>query len=160
MQTKQDISEKQLFNLFELIYQIDNVVVTESHSSYDKPLQVLLNSEDLKMHFNESKKYRSYAVYYPNTKGKVSVKTVKLTPDEWNGHTKRYEQEGWGIIFIQCRTLDEKINCRVSVNSEARARKWEEIYPEFGSVDDWDWVLLKKISSKIIRTLRELSKTN
>lgn len=158
MQAEEIITLEQLHEIFNLIYGIEEVVVKESYSQFDKPAQIFANQKELIKHFLEDKNFKSYAIYYPLAKGKVFEKTIILNPEKCNGHTTRYAQEGWGIIFIQCEFKEEKIKCRISVNSEKRAQNWEPTYPELGQAIEWDWVVIKKLAGKLTRTLIKLGK--
>lgn len=158
MQAEEFITLEQLHEIFDLIYEIEEVVVKESYSQFDKPTQIFANQYELKKDFSEGSNFKYYAIYYPLAKGKVFEKTIKLNPEKCEGHTTRYCQEGWGIIFIQCETMEEQIKCKISVNTEKRAQKWESTCPELGQIKDWDWVVVKKLAGKLTRTLRKQGK--
>lgn len=64
----------------------------------------------------------------------------------------REELGGWGVIYLFFGGVHERAitPSRYSVNSEKRARAWEDSYADrFGAVDLWDWAELEAVSRKL-----------
>jgi hypothetical protein len=107
----------------------------------------------------EKKSYFHYALYYPDAKGYVSEKRIELKPKACRGHTHRFTQEGWGLIFLQLKFMnDQCAECRVAVNSNTRANNWRDTYPLLKSPDLWDWKVVNQHAGRIVRLVRKLGK--
>lgn len=68
----------------------------------------------------------------------------------------RYDAAGWGLIHLHLGGLGPTALVRSwgGVNSEKRARNWEPYSPELGSVNDWDWTEVSRVSNKLGRYVR------
>jgi hypothetical protein len=162
MQTTQFIQDKQLNELINIIYSDGAPVVKEAYSEFDAPTVTFRSASELRANIEFIPKERAffyYAIYYPDAKGFVLEKRIKLKPRACKGHTHRFSQEGWGLIFLHITFQSQsRIECCVAVNSNARAETWSNIYPELKSPDLWDWTIVSRYAGRLTRLLRKLGK--
>jgi hypothetical protein len=160
MQTTQNISPEHLRDIVHAIFDQGPVIVKQAYSGHDRNtvefpdanalIEDLTHSEDRKPMFLH------YAIYYPDAKGHVSERRIHLKPESCKGHTFRFCQEGWGLIFLQCEFRNyPSIKCNIAVNSETRAANWSDTYPELKDPSLWDWDVVKTKASPLIRLLRK-----
>lgn len=91
-------------------------------------------------------------LYSPGTQGPFSIRRIELSPEKCNGHTFRYEPNGWGLIQLYFGGVSGRglHHSHTNHNSERRARKWASTYdPQLGDVGAWDWGAVSRISRKI-----------
>ena len=92
------------------------------------------------------------SLYVPIASDAFNVRKIDLNPDSCDGHTFRYEPNGWGLIQLYFGGVSERglHHSHTNHNSEKRAKKWETTYAdELGSVDAWDWKTLSKVSGRL-----------
>jgi hypothetical protein len=73
---------------------------------------------------------------------RLGPKHVERRRLKLEGEPVREELGGWGVIYFFFGGVHERAitPSRYSVNSEKRARGWEDTYADrFGGVDLWDW---------------------
>ena len=163
MQTRQVISNGDLREIIAMIYSEGGPVVKEAYSEYDSPTKSFLTAEnlikDVFKQSNKNKKSEYYAIYYPDTKGYVKEEKIKLDSIACPGATYRFSQKGWGLIFLHCDFRNETIiECEISVNTEKRAIRWSETYPDLKSPNLWDWKRVSKRAGKLVRLLKQRGK--
>ncbi|TJY59765.1 hypothetical protein E4T66_11295 [Sinimarinibacterium sp. CAU 1509] len=101
----------------------------------------------------------SFGLWYPSMKGHIFERKVAIDPPR-DGKSFRYSLSGWGIIRLhQYFTWPNTLQCRVVVNSEARARSREARYPELGAVSDWDWRVVETYAFRLSRRLASMGHT-
>lgn len=93
-----------------------------------------------------------------------AIRRVALSPDVNEGHTFRYAVAGWGLIqlYLGGEGPHGLVASHTNHNTEARARKWQGVHQELGSVEAWDWREVTLVSSgfnRFIRTKLAVSKT-
>jgi hypothetical protein len=137
MQAVKNVSFDQLKEIVNAVFEQGPVIVKEASSEYDSPTREFANASTLlesMSQTDEKKRFFAYSLYYPEAKGVVHERKIKLIPEKCGGHTFRFSQEGWGLIQLQCnfRYLPE-IECRIAVNSSARADNWKDTYPKIGN---------------------------
>src|SRR5438876_9942810 len=164
MQTTQLISEEQLHEIVAAIFDQRPVTVKQACSDLDCPLKEFTDVnkliDDLRHQPGQRSVFSNYAIYYPEAKGYTFEKRITLKPESCDGHTFRFSQEGWGLIQFQCSFRDyPTIECRIAVNSEARAGNWYSTYPDFRNPDLWDWGVIKKKAGRLIRLLRKCGRS-
>jgi hypothetical protein len=161
MQKTEIINKTELNNLIEYILSDSKALIYESYSEMEKELICLNNYSQFKEYFersiSENEKHLGFGVYYPETKGKVSIAKIGLDPKRCKGKTYRYRIDGWGIIFIHLNLInsESQIECSISVNSKKRAENWEGTNPEFGNPELWDWKVIESNARKIINRLKK-----
>ena len=163
MQTIQHISVEQLHEIVGAIFDQGDVVVKQAYSAFDRPTRKFEDRnaliDDLSYHPGQEAALHSYAIYYPEAKGHTYEKRITLKPESCNGHTFRFSQEGWGLIHLQCDFRSyPKIECRIAVNSEARAANWHDTYPDYRSPNLWNWDVINKKAGRLVRLLRKHGK--
>lgn len=159
MQKTQTIDKDKLFELFKFILSDSKALVYEYYSKMEQELILINDFSEFKDYFESSilknEKNFMFGVYYPESKGNVSISKINLDPERCNGKTYRYTINGWGIIGVNLNWKSEtQIECYVSVNSKKRAENWESINPEFGSPELWDWKIIESNARKIINRLK------
>ena len=107
----------------------------------------------------KKKTFFNYVLYYPEAKGFIFEKRIKLIPEKCGGHTFRFSQNGWGLIQLQCDLRHPPgIECRIAVNSRERALNWAQTCTELKKPSLWDWKIIEKKAGKLARLLRKFGK--
>lgn len=163
MQTTQKISITQLNEVLNAVYDSGSPVVKQATSDFDQPTKVFPTAESLRedmLRYKDlNRVFNCYSIYYPEAKGSVTDRRIDLNPGAVSGHTHKFAFAGWGLIQLQCNFRDQPmIECRVAVNSKVRAQNWSSIHPEMGLPDHWDWDVVNRHASRLIRLLRKLAK--
>lgn len=149
--------------LVESAFQAETPVVASSESDLGQPLERFATPADIRAKaarcIQEGISHYSFGLWYPSMKGSVLERQVALDPPR-DGQTFRYSLSGWGIIRLQLYvTPPNTLQCRVTVNSEARAQSREHRYPEQGPVSDWDWLVVETYAFRISRQLAAMGRT-
>lgn len=101
----------------------------------------------------------AFGLWYPSMKGLVYERRVVLDPPR-EGHAFRHSLSGWGIVHLHLYfTTGKTLQCRVVVNSEARAKAREARYPELGPVSDWNWRVVEAQAFRLTRKLASMGRT-
>jgi hypothetical protein len=165
MQKTEIIDKNKLFELFEFISSESEVQIYESYSEMESEIIRIKNYSEFSNYFkhrvSESVKHLGFGVYYPESKGVVSITKIELDPKRCKGKTYRYRIDGWGIIFIHLNLIesDTKIECRISVNSQKRGENWKSTHPEFGDPESWEWKIVETNARKLINLIKKLHTT-
>jgi hypothetical protein len=100
----------------------------------------------------------AFGLWYPSMKGRVLERRVALDPPR-DGKTFRHSLAGWGIIHLHLYfTPPRTLQCRVVVNSEARAKSREDRYPELGAASEWDWRIVETYAFRFSRRLATMGR--
>ena len=95
------------------------------------------------------------SVYFRDTKGPVESRRISLRPEKSGGATWREAVDGWGLVQVQLKFLhDSLVECRIAANSEKRAAAWASSNAAMDAPGLWDWKLVDKHVSRLIRVLR------
>jgi hypothetical protein len=134
--------------------------VYEDYSKYDRPIQSFPDPASLLAYVAHSQgagaRHLAFAVHFPDTKGHVRTRKIALKPEKCDGATWRECFEGWGLVHIQLKSLDERlVECRIAVNSEKRARAWASTAAELRDPSLWDWQRVEAHAKRLIRVLRK-----
>ncbi len=101
----------------------------------------------------------AFGFWYPSMKGGMLERRVELDPPR-DGKSFRYSLSGWGIIHLHLYVPSPgTLQCRVAVNSEARAKSRESRYPELGAAADWDWRVVETYAFRLSRRLASMGHT-
>ncbi|HEY0916767.1 MAG TPA: hypothetical protein VGE22_17970 [Solimonas sp.] len=101
----------------------------------------------------------SFGFWYPSMKGRPIERKVILDPPR-EGHAFRHSLTGWGLIHLHLYfTHPRKLQCRIAVNSQTRAKAREARYPELGAVTDWDWRVVDSYAFRLSRKLAAMGPT-
>lgn len=101
----------------------------------------------------------SFGFWYPSMKGQILERKVDLDPPR-DGKTFRYSLSGWGVIRIHLYAAQPPtLQCRISVNSEARAQSRADRHPELGPVSAWDWRVVETYAFRLSRKLAAMGRT-
>ncbi len=149
--------------LVDAAYEAETPVVTSAESELGQPLARFDDAAAIKTHaagqVAAGIHHGAYALWYPSMKGLVLERRITLDPPR-EGHAFRYSRSGWGLIQLHLyATPPSSVQCRVSVNSEARARARETRYPELGPVADWDWRVVETYAFRLSRRLAAMGRT-
>lgn len=72
----------------------------------------------------------------------------------------RDQLKGWGLIQLQFsrQPAFRKLfgSCRLSVNSQRRAKTWHATYPELGPPEAWNWKAIEAFARRLGRALQRL----
>ncbi len=151
--------EQDISDVLEFVLTETDCKIFESYSEYDKELREFKSiSEVIGAYDSKSVGTFLLDLWSPSVSSKVVIKKIVLDPRKCNGATHRFTIEGWGLMQLYFGRIqnDEIEHSHYGHNSEKRARNWESTYlDELGSVNDWNWELLKKISGKIQYHIRK-----
>jgi hypothetical protein len=135
----------------------------DAYEAYSEPerklrsfpaLDSLLEYMDSKQKAGE--RHVALSVYFRDTKGCVQTRRISLRPEKSDGATWREAVDGWGLVQVQIKFLhDNLVECRVAANSAKRAAAWASSNPAMGAPGLWDWKLVDKHVSRLIRVLRK-----
>lgn len=96
-----------------------------------------------------------FQIYSHDAGGKIVEK--KLVAED--GATFSCKGEGWGLIQLYLGGIfREKLReSHTNHNTQKRATKWEQNYPELGDVNDWDFSAVTSLSRKLNRFIRKVA---
>lgn len=146
--------------IIEAIFAADSPIVSEAYSGFDANVVVFNSAEELSAYINQAReggeKLFTFSVYYPDTQGSREVRKITLKPEACNGHKYRYGVGGWGVIQFQLEHQnDANYKCYFGVNTEKRANKWADTYPELKSPNLWNWRLVEKHMRRLLREVKK-----
>ncbi|MCK4840643.1 MAG: hypothetical protein KAT04_02030 [Methylococcales bacterium] len=149
--------------LVEDAFHPETPVVSSSESELGQPLQHFATPVEIlakAKHCIEAGIHNyAFGLWYPSMKGGVLERKVVLDPPR-EGESFRYSMSGWGIIYLHLYvTPPNTLQCRVAVNSEARARSREGRYPEMGATSEWDWRVVETYAFRLTRRLASMGRT-
>lgn len=159
MQATKILDQSQLPLILEALFASGQPVVFEAYSAYDSHLKSFAAVTDLRAYLESELTRRSgmalLVVHYPEALGQVQTTTIKLRPEKCDGATWRETIEGWGLIQVQLKANGNgTTECRIAVNSQARANAWSQTLPQPGDPSLWDWKAVEKHARRLIRVLR------
>lgn len=148
--------------LVDAAFQAETPQVTSSESDYGEPLQHFATAAEIKDKARECAQagVRNYAfaLWYPSMKGAALERRVELDPPR-EGKTFRHSTGGWGLIHLHLYFGADTLQCRVSVNSKARAEARQDRYPELGPASAWDWRVVETYAFRLSRRLATMGRT-
>ncbi|MBL8820075.1 MAG: hypothetical protein JNL58_28890 [Planctomyces sp.] len=165
MQISQQISLEQLNEIVAAVFEQGPVVVRQAYSDFGCATREFADADALlgELHYvpGVGEVFRQYTLYYPEAKGYTHERRIDLKPEECNGHTFRFRQDGWGLIQLQCDFRKHPmVECRVAVNSAIRASNWSDTYPDFQSPSSWDWAVVERKAGRLVRLMRKMGKAD
>lgn len=162
MQSTATLSHEGFCELAGSLFEPTSPVVFQSYSSYGQPLRSFRTPSELmaeiKSAFATGLKSVQFAVHFPDTKGHVAERKIALDGKKCDGHAWRYTVEGWGLVQLQADLRRfPVIECRIAVNTQARAEAWASTHPECRDPGLWDWSVVQRHAGRIIRKLKKLA---
>jgi hypothetical protein len=156
------VTRSRLPELTHAVFAVERPEVYEAFSAYEREPVQFAGAEQLDAlllgNHPSGKQRFDFAVWYPSCGGRVEKERIALQPEKCGGHTFRYSIGGWGIFRVQFDfARDPLVECRVAVNSHKRASTWEPHYPEWLSVEAWNWPAVEKHERRLLRKLRSLA---
>lgn len=153
------ISKEGVRELCEAIFAVDDPTVVEAYSDYENEPLSFDHVVDLENYINDKlrnpKGLAHFYVVYPEMEGKAILRKIALDSKRVSGNKFRYSWEGWGLITVQISAPELSIKSNINANSEARAKKWEGIYPEFEPPSTWNWKAVTKHKNRLKRVLKK-----
>lgn len=149
--------------LVDAAFQTETPRVASSESELGEPLQWFATAAEIKAKAAQcaTAQLHNYAfgLWYPSMQGQVLERRVELDPPR-DGQTFRHSLGGWGLIRLHVYfPKPGDLQCRVSVNSKARALSREDRHPELGAVSDWNWPAVEKLAFGLTRRLATMGPT-
>lgn len=149
--------------LAESAFQAETPIVSSSESDLGEPLERFETAEDIRAKaahcMREGIRNYSFALWYPSMKGQALERQIALDPPR-EGKSFRHSLTGWGVIHLRVYfTPPHTLQCRIVVNSEARAKAREDRYPELGAASDWDWRVVETYAFRLSRRLAPMGRT-
>lgn len=130
----------------------------ESYSKYEnnliefKTAQEAIQYFDLKS-FSKARNKSALIMLWPTTASQnVQINKIKLDPKRCNGATYRFSIDGWGLINLYLKGINEDglQYSNTNHNSEKRALNWQSLYSDkIGSPNSWNWKEVSRISRKL-----------
>lgn len=150
-------------DLVESAFQSETPRVSSSESDLGAPLQHFADAQAMVAKARQLAETGAhnyaFGLWYPSMKGLVYERRVVLDPPR-EGHDFRHSLSGWGLVHLHLYfTTGKTLQCRVVVNSEARAQAREARYPELGPVSDWDWRVVETLAFRLTRKLASMGRT-
>jgi len=138
-------------------------IVRAAESDGDEPLAQYADTaamvERVRRCISERRHNFAFALWYPAMKGLVVERRIEFDPPR-DGITHRDTVSGWGLIHLHVyASVPGNLQCRISVNSEQRARNRQAKYPELGPVDDWDWRFVQRQAYNLTQRLSTMGFT-
>ncbi|HEY0972937.1 MAG TPA: hypothetical protein VGE57_00420 [Solimonas sp.] len=157
------IDLRDLAALVEGAYQPETPVVASSESAlgesleyFETPAAILSKAAqciDARMH------NYAFGFWYPSMQGAILERRVTLDPPR-EGKNFRYSLSGWGLIHLHLYAASPgTLQCRIAVNSEARAKARERRYPELGAAAEWNWPVVERYAFRLSRRLAAMGVT-
>jgi hypothetical protein len=156
-----NINKARLAELIRSIFTDEIPEIFEAYSEYGCELETFESPVSLEEYLFrkliQGRPSCGFGIWYPSCGGRVEKERIQLNPEACNGHRFRYSVGGWGLFQLQFDFKhDPLVGCRIAVNSEKRASKWESIYHEWNGVETWNWRVIEKHERRLMRTLRSL----
>lgn len=150
-------------DLVESAFQAETPTVSSSESDLGEPLERFATPAEIQAKASQCGRegipHYSFALWYPSMKGSPLERRVEFDPPR-DGHSFRHSVSGWGLIHLHLYfTPPKTFQCRIVVNSEARAKAREARYPELGAVADWDWRVIDTYAFRLSRRLAAMGRT-
>jgi hypothetical protein len=160
MQRKEIVEIDKINEVMKLVFQIGEIQTLEASYKIDREIIVINDYQNylkfIEERINEKERSIDFALHYKKTEGFVYKERVVLDPKYSNGKLVEYISKGWGIIYIQLRFLEEKIECTISANTEKRALTWAPTLSiKFKSPNLWNWKIVESKTRKLIQKLRD-----
>lgn len=117
-----------------------------------KTTEQLVSAFALGSHLYDRRDSITLQLWSPSTSSQTKIKCITLDPKHCSGHTFRYCVEGWGLMQLYFGGIRNReiASSHLRHNNEKRANAWEDTCrDEMGSVDNWDWDGVRKLSGKI-----------
>lgn len=156
------ISFSDLAALIEGAFQPEIPLVAASESELEEPLQHFTSPEEMLAKAVSCAKAGihnyTFGLWYPSMKGHVIERQIAFDPPR-EGKSFRYSLSGWGIIRLHLYfTPPNTLQCRISVNSQARAQSRQSRYPEMGAASAWDWRVVDTYAFRLSRRLASMGR--
>lgn len=159
MQRTEIVERSKIDEIMHLAFQIGEVQIFESYSEMEKEIVEIKDYQHYLDYFKEAinndKKHIEFGLHYKEANGFRKIQKITLNPKYCDGKKFRYNIEGWGIIYIQLDLTQEKIECRITVNTQKRAENWVKTNPGLKSPDLWNWKLVESKARKLISKLKK-----
>lgn len=157
------IDFSQLGVLVESAFRSETPTVSSSESELGEPLQRFASPAEILAKAAACMEggvgNYAFGLWYPSMKGRVVERRVELDPPR-DGKTFRYSLSGWGLVHLHLYfTPPHTLQCRVAVNSQARAQSRQGRYPELGATSEWDWRVVETYAFRLSRSLAAMGPT-
>jgi hypothetical protein len=154
-------SSEKVTLIAEAIFSKETLKVVEGYSEFDQEPIEFSSASELACYLMKNLVTKQIStdirVVYPDMGCKLSKEKIILDPDSVGGKTFRYTWSGWGQIILQLEGAEKQVEInRVTSNSEQRALKWVDVYPEKEPVDSWDWDAVGKHTRRLQRVLKKI----
>ncbi|BFM48765.1 hypothetical protein [Marinomonas sp. THO17] len=140
--------------------------VFESYSEYDKDLVEFSNAQEVFEYYqlaefsNTLNRSANLILWPVNASESVKVNRIELNPQKCQGATHRYRVDGWGLISLELKGINQAglKYSHTNHNTEKRATAWGPNYSDvMGSPTDWDWKAVSSASRKLNNFIRKNS---
>jgi hypothetical protein len=136
----------------------NDLQVYETYSEYDRELRRFHSADDAILALRLSRPERKpglllLSLWAPDAGGELDLRRRNL---KIPGYSWREEIGGWGVLSLQLGGLmqDGLQPSHLAVNSEKRARLWEDTYTNLGPADAWDWTVVARVMRRVSGWIR------
>jgi hypothetical protein len=156
MQTRVNLDRSSLGELVVSVFESGNPeVYADDMESSDDPGAIIsarvMNAyidEALKAH----KQLFGFSIWYPETRGYVEKKKVRLDPTKGKGHAFRHSVKGWGIILLRFDFEQfPLISGCISCSSPKKVESWSGSHRNLKDPNLWDWGAVERHCKRLIQ---------
>ena len=130
--------------------------VVDAYSRYDAPIAEYQDSASALAAYpappSSAARFIHLKVWRPDFGGEIRVRKIDFRPGAVPGHSFWHVSEGWGLIDLQiARRHDTALGLSsIAVNSEARARMWQDtLGAQLGSPLAWHWPIVESTTRRL-----------
>jgi len=146
--------EKDKLAILEFIFNDTDLKIYDTASDLGQEVCEYKNIQDISSKFDLSlggKSELTFQLWSPRHKGQPIFNKVALNPKYCEGHTFRYNTNGWGLIQLYFGGIknNELSQSHLGHFNEKGALNREDITSINGKVADWDWKEIQITSRKL-----------
>jgi hypothetical protein len=162
MTIAEPVSDAAVFILATAIFAKGDPVVVEAYSSFETEPRHFTTVAEICTYVSQQRGNphgsAHLAIHFRDTGGHLGTKRITLNPDKCDGFTYRFTHEGWGLVWVYLHLADSStIGSFISANSQKRAEKWADTYPELDPPSTWIWSAVASHSRRLSRALKQSS---
>lgn len=151
-------SDAAVESIADAIFKERPAAVVEAYSAFDREPIELHSAMELCTYARSRRSSEGYvhlAVRYPDMAGKLTRARIDLDSSKCDGHTFRYQSQGWGLIWVYLKLSPAGgLESFVSANSEKRALAWAPTYPDMEAPSAWQWPSVARHLRRLRRALK------
>ncbi|WP_238533059.1 hypothetical protein, partial [Rhodanobacter thiooxydans] len=153
------ISDAAVTALANAVFAKGNPMVVEAYSEFETEPRTFTSAASFCAYVAHQRRKpcggAHFAIYYPDTGGRLTRKRITLNPSKRGGFKHRFAHEGWGIVWVYLHLVGvSPSGSFISANSQKRAEEWAAIYPELDPPATWIWPAVASHARRLSRVLK------